>query len=405
MCLKSIVNLVKSLCVSIVLGTIKMLQFLLSIKAARPPKIHLHNNQLTMIESRNKKKVKESPSIIQHKERGNRCIANDTVLELMSSPDLLYYRKLTTVDGCYHISCLTSDQVWVSDGHNLILTNTKGFPLHYVKDLCSDLSNGLHTVNNDGELIYIDKDRNINKLSTDMKTITKFIKRTNSRWKPQCVYLSPFTGDLFVGMYREKPRTGKVTRYNQSGQKTQTIQHYNTGRGLYSDPIYITENKNVDVVVSDNNRAVVVTERGGGHRFSYTGHRSGSGLWPCGICTDTLSHILVCDGFSNTLQIIDKDGQFLSNLLINSKKMGEPLSLSYDVNTHRLWVGSWDSKLCVFKYITRQGDLTDENTQPPFRDALSSSTQASEFAWSFMLTDEPFHYTLDKEDNFKKKLP
>lgn len=181
MCLKSIVNLVKSLYVSIVLGTIKMLQFLLSIEAARPPKIHLHNNQLTMIESRNKKKVKESPSIIQHKERGNRCIANDTVLELMSSPDLLYYRKLTTVDGCYHISSLTSDQVWVSDGHNLILTSKKGFPLHYVKDLCSDLSNGLHTVNNEGELIYIDKDRNINKLSTDMKTITKFIKRTNSR--------------------------------------------------------------------------------------------------------------------------------------------------------------------------------------------------------------------------------
>lgn len=69
---KSIVNLVKSLCVSIALGTIKMLQFLLSIKAARQPQIHLHNNQLSMIESRNKKKVMELPSIIQHKERGNR---------------------------------------------------------------------------------------------------------------------------------------------------------------------------------------------------------------------------------------------------------------------------------------------------------------------------------------------
>lgn len=72
MCLKSIVNLVKSLCVSIALGIIKMLQFLLSIKAARQPQIHLHNNQLSMIESRNKKKVMELPSIIQHKERGNR---------------------------------------------------------------------------------------------------------------------------------------------------------------------------------------------------------------------------------------------------------------------------------------------------------------------------------------------
>lgn len=142
---------------------------------------------------------------IKSKKTGQSNEGNECLLELMSSPELLQLLTVPVVDRCLHISCVTSDQVWVSDGHNLILTNTKGFPLHYVKDLCSDLSNGLHTVNNEGELIYIDKDRNINKLSTDMKTITKFIKRTNSRWKPQCVYLSPFTGNLLVGMYREKP--------------------------------------------------------------------------------------------------------------------------------------------------------------------------------------------------------
>lgn len=175
---------------------------LLSIKAARPPKIRYHNSQFSMTETNNKEKEMDSLSEIQITEGGNRRIGNDRLLKLISSSDLLYSLTLTTVNGCYHSSCLTSDKIWVSDGHNLILTNINGFPLHYVKDLCSDLSHGLHTVNSGGELIDIDKGFNINNLSTNMKTTTKLIKKkANSRWKPQCVYLSPFTGDLLVGLY------------------------------------------------------------------------------------------------------------------------------------------------------------------------------------------------------------
>nr|XP_034310359.1 uncharacterized protein LOC117684008 [Crassostrea gigas] len=197
-----------------------------------------------------------------------------------------------------------------------------------------------------------------------MKTTTTFRERTDSTWEPWCVYWSPSTGDLLVGMYNDDTKTGKITRYNQSGQLTQTIQHDNTGRGLYREPYYITENNNGDVVVSVYKNymsgALVVTERGGRHRFSYTGHPSGSGLWPCGICTDALSHILVCDGKTDTVQMINKDGQFLSHLLTKSQEMGEPWGLSYDVNTHRLWVGSrWDSKVFVYRYITGQDALTD----------------------------------------------
>eukprot|EP00105_Crassostrea_gigas_P007288 XP_011421480.2 PREDICTED: uncharacterized protein LOC105324121 [Crassostrea gigas] len=168
-------------------------------------------------------------------------------------------------------------------------------------------------------------------------------------------------------MYNRDTKTGWVTRYNQSGQLTQAIQNNNTGRGLYRLPSYITENNNGDVVVSDyESGAVVVTERGGRHRFSYTGHPSGSSLWPCGICTDALSHILVCDYTTNTVQMINKDGQFLSHLLTESKEMPGPRSLSYDVNTHRFWVGSWwDNMVCVYRYITRQDALTDEHRPRP----------------------------------------
>nr|XP_034310377.1 uncharacterized protein LOC109620626 [Crassostrea gigas] len=346
---------------------IRPLQFLSSIKKALP-QIHptLHTSQLSMTESLNKEDVMELLSAIQITERGNRRVGNQCLLKLTSVPELHQSLTVTGVNHCYHISCVTSDGLWVSDReNNLILTDTTGVPLHRVGDSCS--GNGLHTVNSESELIYIDRNYNINKLSKDMKTTSTFIERTDSTWEPLCVYWSPTTRDLLVGMFNYRTKTGKVTdkvtRYNQSGQLTQTIQNDNTGPELYSKPRYITENNNGDVVVSDYwSGVVVVTERGGRHRFSYTGHPSRSGLRPRGICTDALSHILVCDEWTNTVQMLDKDGQFLSHLLTKSQEMGEPRCLSYDVNTHRLWVGSgYNNKVCVYRYITRQDALTDQS--------------------------------------------
>uniref|UniRef100_K1QAS3 Tripartite motif-containing protein 3 n=1 Tax=Magallana gigas TaxID=29159 RepID=K1QAS3_MAGGI len=309
----------------------------------------------------------ESLSAIQIKERGNRCVGNQCLLKLSSGAEFHQSLTLTGVDCCFHISCVTSDRVWVSDGINkLILTDTTGAPLHRVEDSCSCYveGNGFHTVNSESELIYIGMNYNINKLSTDMRTTTTFIERTDSSWEPMCVYWSPSTVDLLVGMYNDFKETSKVTRYNQSGHLTQTIQHDNTGRGLYRKPCYITENNNGDVVVSDSD-AVVVTEREGRHRFSYTGHPTGSGLRPHGICTDALSHILVCDELTKTVQMIDKNGQFLSDLLIRPSGIFGPKSLSYDINTHRLWVGSEVNKtVVIYRYITRKGSLTDRTYFP-----------------------------------------
>ncbi|XP_052683884.1 tripartite motif-containing protein 2-like [Crassostrea angulata] len=360
--------------------TFSALQFLSFTKTALP-QIHLtlHTSQLSMTESLIKEDVMESLSAIQITERGNRRVGNQCLLKLTFVPEFHQSLTVTVVNGCFHISCVTSDRVWVSDDwNNLMLTDTTGVPLHHVEDSCSDLydrGNGLHTVKSESELIYIDRNYNINKLSKDMKTTTTFMKRTDPTWRPHCVYWSPSTGDLLVGMYNNDTKTGKVTRYNQSRQLTQTIEHDNTGRGLYSEPLYITENNNGDVVVSDyESYAVVVTEHGGRHRFSYTGHPSGSGLRPCGICTDALSHILVCDDRTNTVQMLDRDGQFLSHLLIRPSGIFSPYSLSYDVNTHRLWVGSRDNNtVVIYRYITRQDALTDLN--PATADVMESPSE------------------------------
>ena len=160
-----------------------------------------------------------------------------------------------------------------------------------------------------------------------------------------------------VGTRNDDTWTGKITRYNSTGQQLLSIQRNNTGHNLYRDPLYITENNNGDIIVSDwitiSRGAVVVTERGGRHRFSYTGPPSGSSLEPCGICTDALSHILVCDYKTRTVQMIDKDGQFLSLLLTQQHGIGIPRCLNYYDKTCVLCVGSWSNTVRVYRYIQR----------------------------------------------------
>lgn len=283
--------------------------------------------------------------------------------EYLMKPKLLHSLTVKGLKGVFcsidHISCVTPGRVWVSDGDKLMLINTAGDTLHFIEKGCADLVGGVHTLNNESELFYINWNYNINKLSKDMNTTTTFIK-TDSTWRPYCVCWSPSTGDLLVGMCNKKPRTAKVTRYNHIGQLTQTIQYDEIGMELYDKPRYITENINKDVVVSDSYSAVVVTDGEGKYRFLYTGHPSGSKFGPCGICIDAKSHILVCDELTRKVHMLDRDGQFLSYILIRLLENFTPIGLNYDANTEHLWIGSQGNTLYVFRYITNQDALTGE---------------------------------------------
>lgn len=130
-------------------------------------------------------------------------------------------------------------------------------------------------MNSENELIYIDNANNIKKMSSDTKTTTTFGEATHPQWRKTCVFWSKTTEDLLVGMDiygKKKAKTiqqgkqehddflcSKVIRYNKPGKEIQTIQ-FNKRQQLFKQPLYITENNNRDVVVSDNKNSVVVTE-------------------------------------------------------------------------------------------------------------------------------------------------
>ncbi|XP_078311804.1 uncharacterized protein LOC144618839 [Crassostrea virginica] len=291
----------------------------------------------------------------------------EDMLTLLSSPVLQKSLSVTGVKRCYHISCVTPDRLWVSDEYNIILTDTAtGKQLHSVENLFFS-GGGIHTVNSEGQLIYKDKEYNIIKLCNDMETTTTLIKHTDTTWEPNCVYSSPSSGDLLVGMMRRVLGTvGKVMRYDNTGKYKQAIPHDdNTPHTLYKIPWYITENSNGDVLVSDYFcQAVVVTSCEGVHRFSYTGPPSGSGLFvPVGICTDVMSHILVSDcSYPGTVQMLDRDGHFLSYVLTRQTPgmNYRPFGLSYDVTTHAVWVGSdHNNTMSVCRHINRHFHLAE----------------------------------------------
>lgn len=89
-------------------------------------------------------------------------------LKVFKPPKLLHTFSVDGADRSIHISFVKPENVWISDHKgNIIFTNTKGDNLHYVKGL--GRSPGIHTVNSDSELIYIDDENNIKKVLKDKK--------------------------------------------------------------------------------------------------------------------------------------------------------------------------------------------------------------------------------------------
>lgn len=77
------------------------------------------------------------------------------------------------INCCNYILCVILDRIWFSDDkNNFILKNILGDILYRWKDIYSGYlysGDGLYDVNSDNELIYIDRENNINKLLSDMK--------------------------------------------------------------------------------------------------------------------------------------------------------------------------------------------------------------------------------------------
>ncbi|XP_062605150.1 uncharacterized protein LOC134279839 [Saccostrea cucullata] len=247
------------------------------------------------------------------------------------------------VQSVNHISLDQLNGIYVSDScGNLVQTNFRSSKLCEIR---TSVECGHHTVTSNANLIFTEREKKVIYRIIENNDIAEFLKTGD--WTPFSIYSSHINGDLLVGM--AKVKEAKLTRYNKSGKELQNIQRDTKGRDLFALPHYITENINGDICISEHKKAVVVVNKSGQHRFSYTGQ--GSAFCPYGICTDVLGHILVCDDKSRTVHLLDKGGQFLSLLLSQQHGVDYPRSVCVD-DENNLYVGQWLTNiLTVYKYL------------------------------------------------------
>lgn len=231
--------------------------------------------------------------------------------------------------------------MWISDFDTIKEIDEDG---HIIMKLDVEFGiYGRHTTRG-GNLLFL-KDCSVYILKSNGEIHNLYI----NAFKHSCIHASKITSDIFVAS------SNGVTRCSEKGKKLKQTQVDDKGKGLYGKPIYITENSNGDIIVSDEQRkAIVVVDEFGRHRFNYKGYHSLPEFNPRGICTDVFGHILVCNHSYHdpSVHLLDENGHFLTSLLPKHRYNEDlPQDVCVD-DKHNLYVGCGiKNKIDVYKYI------------------------------------------------------
>ncbi|XP_034333306.2 tripartite motif-containing protein 2-like [Magallana gigas] len=259
------------------------------------------------------------------------------------------YTEYRGINEFRNVSCLIDTEVWTCGIDNVMrLYSLKGDVVKSVQTTSGYDPQDI-AVTSSGDLVYTDKDdRTVNIVKNKkIKTVIRL-----QGWRPRSVCCT-FSGDLLVVMTSDDYQQTKVVRYSDCIEK-QSIQFNNEGRPLYSSGgyyKYISENRNLDICLSDSAAcAVVVVNQAGKLRFNYTGPPSTThgSFNPLGITTDSQGRILTADTINHRVHILDQDGQFLR--YIDNCQLHEPRALCVDTRDN-LFVAEWDTgSLKIIQY-------------------------------------------------------
>ncbi|XP_062617497.1 uncharacterized protein LOC134279152 [Saccostrea cucullata] len=270
------------------------------------------------------------------------------VRQLLDEPE-----TVTTIDTGYkylcNVVCLSDKEIWTrgNDYTMKLYSINQGLLLKSIITKSGNIPWDI-AVTRSGDLVYTDtSDRTLNIVKNERMEVIRL-----QNWCPYNV-CSTSSGDLLVIMKRDDKLT-KVVRYSGSKEK-QSIQFDDKGKPLYSPgdySRYITENRNLDICVSDcRANAVVVVNQAGELRFRYNGYtppRKNRPFYARGITTDSQSHILTADNNNDCVHIIDQDGQFLCYI---DGGLSQPWGLCTDTNDNLFVAQFGNNQVKKIKYL------------------------------------------------------
>ncbi|XP_052697613.1 uncharacterized protein LOC128175811 [Crassostrea angulata] len=202
----------------------------------------------------------------------------------------------------YDMAVTDDNKVWMG-GHSreLKLFDLQGHLNHTVN--ITGMLSCVYLCMYNQKVVYTDQPNKAVKMISETDTVVF----TTGDWAPYGV-TSAASGDLLVCL--RKDDQSKVVRYSSTGTVLQKIQYDSWGQPLYRWAVYITENVNGDIIVTDwEKKAVIAVDRLGIFRYSY------SGVTYSTVTTDSVGHVIITDLSWNKIHMLDRDGRFLRYII------------------------------------------------------------------------------------------
>nr|XP_011442633.2 uncharacterized protein LOC105338975 [Crassostrea gigas] len=203
-----------------------------------------------------------------------------------------------TNNRLYDMTVTDDNKVWMGGASNeLKLFDLQGHLHHTV----SITTHGMYLCMYNKQVVYT----GINDVRMISDTDTEVTMFTTGDWEPYGI-TSAASGDLLVCL--RKDDQSKVVRYSSTGTVLQEIQYDSQCQPLYKEAVYITENVNGEIIVTDwEKNAVIAVDRLGIFRYSYSGVTS--------VTTDYVGHVIVTDYQGDKIHMLDRDGRFLRYII------------------------------------------------------------------------------------------
>nr|XP_022301797.1 uncharacterized protein LOC111109841 [Crassostrea virginica] len=169
--------------------------------------------------------------------------------------------------------------------------------------------NGMYICMYNKQVVYSDQSKKaVKKISDNDTVVTMF---TTGDWLPYGITGSA-SGDLFACLLKDDQ--SKVVKYSSTGTVLQEMQYDLQGQPLYQFALYITENVNGDIIVTDfKKRIVIAVDRLGIFRYKYLGKKND--FYAMSVVTDSVGHVYATDFEKDKIHMLDRDGRFLRYII------------------------------------------------------------------------------------------